>query len=233
MINPVINNDTKLKARSFKNTGFALIYNDNLYDKKIITDKIDERSLIIFQKNLKINTQVKITNIRNNKSLIAKVGKKSDYPKFNNSVISLRIAEDLNIDDSEPYVEIISINNEKLFVANRAKTYEEEKKVAQKVPVNSISINDLNEINIKNDKKINKRFSYIIKIADFYFDSTAIIMIERIKAKTLIAKPKIKKMSSKQFRVYLGPFKNINTLQNSFNDINILEFENIEIIKND
>ena len=34
-----------------------------------------------------------------------------------------------------------------------------------------------------------------------------------------------------KYRVYLGPFYNINTLQKSFNDINILEFENIEIIK--
>ena len=30
-----------------------------------------------------------------------------------------------------------------------------------------------------------------------------------------------------------GPFNNINSLQKSFNDISILEFENIEIIKND
>ena len=31
----------------------------------------------------------------------------------------------------------------------------------------------------------------------------------------------------------MGPFNNIKSLQKAFNDINILEFENIEIIKND
>ena len=39
----------------------------------------------------------KITNILNNKSLIVNVGGESDYPSFNNSVVSLRIANELNI----------------------------------------------------------------------------------------------------------------------------------------
>ena len=59
---------------NFSNKGFALIYDDNLYKKKIISKKINERSLTIFQKNLKANTHVKMTNILNNKSLIATVG---------------------------------------------------------------------------------------------------------------------------------------------------------------
>ena len=58
-------------------------------------------------------------------------------------------------------------------------------------------------------------------------------MLNRIKNKTKIKNPKILKLSSKEYRVYLGPFNNINSLQKYFNDISILEFENIEIIKND
>ena len=58
-------------------------------------------------------------------------------------------------------------------------------------------------------------------------------MIERIKTETKIKNPKSQKISAKKYRVYLGPFDNINTLQNSYNGINILGFENIEIIKND
>ena len=85
---------------NFKNKGFTLIYNDNLYDKKVITKKINERSLTIFQKNLKKNTQVKITNILNNKYIIATVGGKSNYPSFNNSVISERIAKELDVNIS-------------------------------------------------------------------------------------------------------------------------------------
>ena len=218
---------------SYSNKGFALVYNDDLFKKKIVNKKIDERSLIIFQKNLKLNTQVKVTNIINGKSIIAKVGKNSIYPSFNNSVVSLRISEELNLDFNQPYVEIFEIIENSIFVANKAKTYDEEKRVAVKAPVNDISINDLNILkdNTKKDNSI--KFSYTIKIADFYFNDSAVMMINRINADSLVQKPKIKKISDKKYRVYLGPFNNINSLQKSYNDISILNFENIEIIKND
>ena len=48
---------------------------------------MDNRGLTIFQKNLKKNTKVRIKNILNNKTVIAKVGNNSNYPLFNNSVI--------------------------------------------------------------------------------------------------------------------------------------------------
>tara|TARA_B110001452_G_scaffold41936_1_gene32198 strand:+ start:581 stop:1339 length:759 start_codon:yes stop_codon:yes gene_type:complete len=227
------NNPDKSILNGFSNKGFALIYNDNLYSEKIVSKKIDERSLIIFQKNLKNNTPVKITNILNNKSIIAKVGKKSNYPRFNNSVLSKRIAKELDLDIDQPYIEILEILENSIFVAKKTKTFDEEKSVAVKAPVNSISINDLNIDKKKNTKKSNIKFSYSVKVADFYFGDTATIMLKRIKTETSIKNPKIKKLSDRKYRVYLGPFDNINSLQNSYNDISILEFENIEIIRND
>ena len=161
---------------SFTNKGFALIYNDDLYKKKIINYKIEERSLILFQKNLKVNTQVKVTNIINNKSIIAKVGKDSKYPNFYNSVISMRIAEELDLNIKEPYIEILEIFENSIFVAQKAKTHEEEKRVAVKAPVNEISINDLNNTKTNNKKNVKKDFSYTIKIADFYFKDSALMM---------------------------------------------------------
>ena len=75
---------------------------------------------MIFQKNLKTNTQVKITNILNGKSLIGTVKKNSEYPSFNNSVLSIRIAEELDLDINQPYVEILEILENSIFVAKRA-----------------------------------------------------------------------------------------------------------------
>jgi hypothetical protein len=217
----------------FINKGFVLIYNNDLYEKKIISKKIDERSLIIFQKNLKKNTKVKITNITNHKSIIATVGSDADYPLFNNAVISVRIADAIDLNKSEPYIEILEVLEDSIFIANKAKTFEEEKSVATKAPVNNISISDLNQTQPNPKNEINKKFSYDIKIADFYFNDTALLLINRINNETVIKGAKIKKITEKKYRVYLGPFANINALQKSFNDINILEFENIEIIKND
>jgi len=229
----VKNKKNTVIVNAYSNKGFALVYNEKLYEQKIINRKIADRSLVIFQKNLKANTQVKITNILNNKSLIATVGKKSKYPSFNNSVLSMRVAEELDLDANQPYVEILEILKNSIFIAKKAKMYDEEKSVAVKAPVNEISINDLNIVKKNNENNSIARFSYVIKIADFYFNDSALLMVKRIKTESLIENPKIKKISDKKYRVYLGPFNNINSLQKSYNVINILKFENIEFIKND
>ena len=232
--NSMLNNKSHITlVNAYSNKGFALVYSDNLYIEKIISKKIDERSLIIFQKNLKTNTQVKITNILNKKSIIAVVGKSSTYPSFNNSVLSSRIAVELDLDKNQPYVEILEILGDSVFVAKKAKTFDEEKKVAEKAPVTNISINDLNEIKKNNKKNNNENFFYTIKVADFYFNKTALLMVNRIRTESSIKNPKVRKLHDKKYRVYLGPFDNINSRQNSYNDISILKFENIEIIKND
>ncbi len=223
----------------FKNSGFTLVYNDKLYNKKIVSKKIDDRSLIIFQKNLKKDTEVKIVNILNNKSIIAKVGDEAIYPAFNNSVISKRISKEIELDVDEPYIEISEIVQSSSFIAKKAKTFEEEKKVADKAPIDSISINTIGDSNPKpkknkkKNKKITKNFNYVIIIADFYYKKTAFTMVERIKNETSHKGAKIKKISKNLYRVYLGPFSDINSLQKSFNDIKVLEFENIQIKKND
>jgi len=217
----------------FINKGFSLIYSDKFYDNKIISKKINERSMVIFQRNLKKNTIVKITNILNNKSAIATVGSNADYPLFNNAVLSLRIADEIGLNENEPYVEILEVLENAIFFAKRAKTFEEEKKVADKAPVNNINISDLNTKQANTKNELSKKFSYEIKIADFYFNNTASLLVDRIFKETMIKDAKIKKINEKKYRVYVGPFNNINSLQKSFNDISILEFENIEIIKND
>ena len=225
-----------LNKKNFKNKGFALVYNDNLYKKKIVSKKIDNRSLIIFQKNLKKGTTVKIKNILNDKTIIANVGNNSKYPSFNNSVISDRISKEIDLDLDEPYVEIIEILNDSTFISKKAKTFDEEKLVANKAPIEEINVNNLNDNNkkTKKTKKTKKnQFNYLIKIADFYFKDTAFTMIDRIEKETPINNAVVKNLSKTQYRVVIGPFDDINSLQKAFNDINILEFENIEIIKND
>ena len=229
----VKNKPSQVMINGYTNKGFALVYNETLYNQKIISKKMNKRSLIVFQKNLKFNTQVKITNIINSKSLVATVGKNSQYPSFNNVVLSVRIAEELGLDINQPYVEVIEILENSIFVAQKAKTFDEERNVAVKAPVNKISINNLNVVKNTDKKNSNIKFSYLIKIADFYFNDTALMMLSRIKTESLITNAKIEKISDKKHRVYLGPFTNINSLQKSYNDISILEFDNIEIIKND
>ena len=218
----------------FSNNGFALIYNDKLYNDKIISKKMDERDLIIFQRNLRKGTSVKITNPFNSKTIIAKVGKKANYPSFNNSVVSIRISKELEIDINEPYIVIEEIRDNASFIAKKAKTFEEEKKVADKAPVDSISVNDLNRTDEKKiKKKINNEFKYVIKIADFYYLNTAKQMVKRIKSELNIKKTDINKINENKFRVFTGPYLSLKALQKAYNSIETLGFENIELIKYD
>ena len=226
--------DKKIIVQSeiYSNKGFTLLYNEKLRKQKLLTNKIEERSLIIFQKNLKKGTTVKITNLLNNKSILAKVGSKSKYPFFYNSVISKRIFEVLELNDSEPYVEIKTVSENSIFLAKKAKMYEEEKQVAEKAPVEGISINDLS-INKKKNKKNQKKdkFNYIIKIADFYYENSAKLMQKRIKDELNLNNSRIIKISNTNYRVYFGPYDNLKSLKKAFDDINPLNFENIEIMK--
>ena len=225
-------NKVIIQSETYSNKGFTLLFNEDLKKQKLINKKIEERSLIVFQKNLKKDTNIKITNLLNNKTILAKVGVNSKYPNFFNSVISKRIYEELELNESEPYVEITTISENSTFLAKKAKMHDEEKQVAEKAPVEGISINDLS-LNKKKNKRIQKKdkFNYIIKIADFYYENTAIMMQKRIKDELNLNSSKISKISNTSFRVYLGPFDNLESLKNAFNDITPLNFENIEIIK--
>ena len=193
-------------VENFSNKGFTLVFEDKLYNDKIVDKKIDNRSYLIFQKNLKKNSSVKITNMLNNKTILAKVASnKTNYPYFYNSVISERIAEDLDLDLDEPYISISLISNNSSFIAKKTK-----------------------KKNIKT-----KKFSYSIKIADFYYEKSALEMIKRIKNETSIKKFKVLPLTKTNFRVILGPFNDINSLKNSYNKAAILDFENLEIIRHD
>ena len=212
----------------YKNVGFALIYNEELSNIK----KLEPRSLDIYHKFLKKKSIVKITNLKNGNFLIAQVkSNRVKFSSFYNSVLSSRIAETLDLDLLEPYVEIILMPKNSTFVAKKAKTFDEEKNVAEKAPVDGITIDNLGaDLNNKNEVKKHK-FLYSIKIADFYYKDSAENMILRIKKETNLKNPLIKKLSQTKYRVLLGPFNDIKKLEKSFDEIKLLEFENLEILK--
>ena len=224
------NNTTKFKPENkYKNSGFALVYNDDLINIK----EIEPRSLLIYHKSLKKKSMVKITNPINGLSLIAEVkSNKVEFSNFYNAILSTRIAETLELDNEEPYISIVLISNDSTFIAKKAKTFEEESVVAEKAPVDGIQINDLNKKETQPKKVKKKVFSYSIKVADFYYKDTAKMMLERIKKETPIDNIKILKMSETKYRLLIGPFNDIKSLKSTFEKMDLFEFENMEVIKN-
>ena len=224
----LINENFEFEKR-YKNIGFALI--DDEKDRK--NKSLDNRSLNIFHKSLKKRSMVKITNPKNNKSLIAEVkSNKIKFSEFYNSIISKRIAEDLELDLENPYIEIVLISKNSTFVAKKTKTFEEEKKVAEKAPIDGIQIKDLNETLSKKKKKKKEMFSYFIKVADFYYKDSAKMMLSRIKKETYLDNAKIIQITETKYRVLIGPFNDIKSIKESFEKMKSLNFENLEIIKN-
>ena len=216
-------------VNKYSNSGFALVYSDELTNIK----KLEARSLSIYHKNLKKRSLVKVTNPVNGKYLITNVkSNKVKFSIFYNSVLSSRIAEELELDLSEPYVELALISKDSTFVAKKAKMFEEEREVAEKAPVDGIQINDLNVKKIKKKIPKNKNFSYSIKVADFYYKDTAQIMTTRIKKEASIKNIRIIKLSETKYRVLIGPFNDIRSLKDSFEKMNSFNFENLEILKN-
>ena len=115
--------NSKLEKK-YKNSGFTLIYNENL-DIKIL----DDRSLYIYHKHLKKKSFVKITNPVNGKSLIAQVkSNKIKFSNFYNSVITDRISETLELNIEEPFIEIVLISKNSTFIAKKQKLLKKKKK---------------------------------------------------------------------------------------------------------
>ena len=229
-----VNKKVNYNNNIYVNKGFTLIYSDELIKDKITKKKIDVRSLDIHHSYLSSGTKVKITNLLNNKSLVGNVSKKIKNLDFYNSIVSKRISDELNINYNQPYIEIKEIKNNSIFLAKKSKTFEEEKNVANKAPVDTISVNDLNSSKKEKvkDKEVSK-FSYMIKVAEFYFFENANVLKKRITEETDIQVVNISSISKISHRITLGPYNNINSLKKDFYSIRTLGFENIEIIKNE
>jgi hypothetical protein len=216
----------------YSNKGFALIYSED--SNNSLEYKLDDTSINILSPNLPNGTPVRITNIINGKSLLTVVKNKTILPIYYNSVITNRIASELSINPSEPYVHIETINSNNLYVANDVKTFDEEKEVANKAPVDDIMVQSISLETEKKESKIEKfvtNFNYIIKFADFYFEDSAIMLKNRLFEEYKIENILIKKLSQNNFRVYKGPYKDFEKLKKGFLNIENLDFDSIEIIK--
>ena len=226
----LINSNNIQVKKAFISKGFTLIYNDSLIKKKILKKRIDDREYIILHSFLKPNTYVKIFNPINSKTVIAKVKYKTNYPIIYNSVITNRIAEELELNYEDPYVEIIEIKKNNTFISKKAKTFEEEKSVANKAPVTDININVIT-IDPENTDIRPKKNEYIINIGEYYYLDSAKIVKNRLINEANLTNVKIKKISKNKFRVYVGSYFLFNAMKDPYFAISKLGFEHLDVIK--
>ena len=141
-------NVTKLENRSpYNSKGFAYIYNDQDYETKIISSKLDNSKEQVSVYNLKINSLIKIINPNTKESLTINNYKRIQYPDFYKILITEKVAEKLSLDPKLPLVELIEIKKNKSFVAEKAEIFNEEKKISSNAPVTSVQISNISKNN--------------------------------------------------------------------------------------
>ena len=222
------------QKKFYSSKGIAYIYNDFDFNEKIIKGRMNNDKMEISHQNLRTGTLIKIINPKNNETMVLKNIKRIKYPDFYKVLITKPVAEKLNLDANLPLLEIIEVKKNKSFIAEKAKIYNEEKKIPSKAPIASVQISN---ISIDKSKITTKTAEEIfILVASFYSLEAAKFLERRIINEVInldIKKLRIKKINSKETQVILGPYNSVNLLKNDYIKLQNFGFEELNIFINE
>ena len=105
----IIKKHPKVIEPTYSSKGFALIYEDSIFESNIVNKKLNNNQNYVLHSFLKNDTLVSISNPFNSKTLTAKVRKTINYPSIYNIVITKKMADNLDLDIDNPYVEVSTI----------------------------------------------------------------------------------------------------------------------------
>ena len=222
------------QIKPYTSKGFALIYNDFDFNQKIIKGKMSNDKMQISHQNLKTGTLIKIINPKNNETIVLKNIKRINYPDFYKVLITKSVAEKLKLDLNLPLIELTEVKKNKSFVAEKAKIYNEEKKIPSKAPITSVKISNISKNKSKSlTKKTDKLF---ILVASFYSLDTAKFLEQRIIKEVTdldVKKLSVNKINNKETQVILGPYNSVNLLKNDYIKLQNFGFEDLNIFINE
>ena len=180
------------KYQVYEKTGFAGVSKNN----KIIS-------------YLQKDSLIKITN-KNNK--ISKVYKVDEQLKSTDSrIIYLPeiVYDEISLNREFPLVLVQSIRENKSFIAKKAKTFDEEKKINKKVEIETIEV-----LKIDNQKVVTKKI--FLDFGPFYYKTYSETLFRllslNIKNKKLIYKD----YAPKNHIISIGPLKNLTEYDNIY-----------------
>ncbi len=234
MVSCAPNLKTLNQKTPYNATGIAYIYNELDFKNKIIKGKMNNSKMQISHQNLKTGTLLKIINPRNKKSIVLKNTKRIRYPDFYKILITKQVMDELNLASELPILEIIEIKKNKSFIAEKAKVFNEEKKIPSNAPVTSVVISNISKNKIKKDT--NSKNVIFIHIASFYSKSTAKFLKQRIVEEISefdTKRVRIKQINDKETQVISGPYSSINLLKNDYIKLKNFGFEELDILINE
>ena len=222
------------QKKPYSSKGIVYIYNNSDFESKIIKGKMNNEIMQISHQNLKTGTLIKLSNPKNNESLVLKNVKRIKYPDFYKILITQPVADKLMLNPDLPLLEITEVKKNSSFIAKKAKIFNEEKRVPSKAPVASVKISNIS----KNKSKIFKKNTdkIFIHIGTFYSIDTAQFLkkriikdVENIDRKKL----KIRKINYKETQVISGPYTSVNLLKNDYIKLKNFGFEELDIFINE
>ena len=145
--------------------------------------------------------------------------------------MSKKIATILELDIDNPYVEVFEVKKNKTFVAKESDIFEEEKNVAEVVPINEVEMDDLSKEQLDIKKKPDKNNNFVLAISDFYYYDSAQNLKKELIIKTKINKFSVKKINANKYRLSVGPFKNFSALKSVYISLSNLGFEDLNVYK--
>ena len=166
--------------------------------------------------------------------MVLKNIKRIRYPEFYKVLITEAVAEKLELDKNFPLLEILEVKKNKSFVAKEAKTFNEEKKISSKAPVENIQISNISKEKSLKDYKTSEQI-YIL-LGSFYSVDTANFLKQRITKDVPefnINKLRIKKSNNKENLVISGPYSSINSVKNDYILLKTFGFEELDIFFNE
>ena len=224
------NTITHKSKKTFSTKGFAYVYDHKDFENKLINKKFKSDSLEVGHKFLSIGSLIKITNPQNNKSLITKNKKKVSYPDFYTILITKKIAEKLELDKDIPYIRLDAVKKNKSFVAKKAETFNEEKKIHNKAPIEHVKIDNISKKKTYIKKDI-KKFS--IFVGEFYSIDVVKLLKKRIikeSAELDRNKMKILVKGNNKIHLVLSPYKSIENMKKDYFELKKFGFEELEIL---
>lgn len=220
---------TNYEKPIYNSKGFAYVYSIKDFENKIVNKKINSEKQIISLKQARRGVLLKITNPKNGKSIVLKNSYKVNYPDFYKILITKTISDQIGLSENFPYVEVEELKKNKSFIAKRAETYEEEKQLSVKAPVEKVKISNISKT-LK--KKHNKNPEFVIILGNFYSLESANILKKRVKTESLILRNKkisILKKNKHNFEVFLGPYKTIKMIKNDYIALKQINFDEVDI----
>ncbi len=178
---------------------FSCKSNYSIYEKKGFA-KLGNNNKII--STLPTGSLLKVTNIKNKESVVIKTNYTSK--NLGPRIISLpaSIYLELKLNQNLPFIHVQSLRQNKVFIAKKVKTFDQEKKVNKKVKSEKINI-----VNLSKRKKVKN--GIYLNFGPFYNRIYANQMYKILNFKIDDKNLVFKDYKDKNYIISIGPLKNL------------------------